>query len=680
MTKDVPRYKIGDKVCHEAFGEGLVVEVRPRPFFDILEVAFGDAVRKVTSIHPQLRRGVAGNGRDGRPAAEAPGQPGARKKTSSRKRAADRPDEPFFRFSDGDIVDLVEESVVWARNLGRQKPTSPRCFAMHIKGERLSLTKGFDSLLALSSVRDVEHYDYQIKACLRVLRNMKGRALLADEVGLGKTIEGGLILKELILRGLVRRALLLVPVSLLSQWKQELEHKFDLDFHIFSRGDKWGDYPFLLASLDTAKGARNRAAIKQQNFDLLIVDEAHRLRNHLTQAWKFIESLSLKYVLLLTATPVQNDLRELYNLVTLLRPGTLGTYRSFRRQFMVRGDKRLPKNTRELARLLSDVMIRTTRSQTSLTFPKREIVSVPLELSNQEHLLYEGVSQFISDLASDRDETEFRRWHFLLMVLQKEIGSSSPAAAGTLELCLRTDRFPTHQRRIRELADMARGVNKHNKLEKLWEIVKEKCVDENDKVLVFTQFRRTLQFLGRELAKRGVEPVMFHGGLSTTEKDAAVEKFRKNSLVLLSTEAGGEGRNLQFSRNVVNYDLPWNPMRLEQRIGRVHRLGQKRDVFVYNLAAQDTVESYVLWILQRKINMFELVIGEMEMVLGHWDQEWAFENRVFEIWARTREQTERREAFDRLGDELLLARDRYEHVRSYDEQIFEPAVEPGADA
>jgi SNF2 family DNA or RNA helicase len=257
------------------------------------------------------------------------------------------------------------------------------------------------------------------------------------------------------------------------------------------------------------------------------------------------------------------------------------------------------------------------------------------------------------------------------MVLQKEIGSSSKAAAGTLRLCLRTKRFPKYQRRVKELAELAEGVKAHNKLEKLWEILEERCKKEGEKVIVFTQFRRTLAFLAETLKRRGLPTAVFHGGLSLREKDAAVESFRGDLPVLLSTESGGEGRNLQFSRIVVNYDLPWNPMRLEQRIGRVHRLGQDRDVFVYNLAAQDTVESYVLYVLHRKVNMFELVIGEMEMVLGHWDQEWAFENKVFDIWAHTRSQSERDVAFDRLGDELLMARKRYEHVRSYDEEIFD---------
>jgi superfamily II DNA/RNA helicase len=142
---------------------------------------------------------------------------------------------------------------------------------------------------------------------------------------------------------------------------------------------------------------------------------------------------------------------------------------------------------------------------------------------------------------------------------------------------------------------------------------------------------------------------------------------------LISTEAGGEGRNLQFCRTVVNYDLPWNPMRIEQRIGRVHRLGQTRDIRIYNFTARDTVEDYVLAILHRKINMFELVIGEMDMILGQWSEKESFEQRVFQIWASHRNRQDLKDAFGKFGEDMLLARKRYEKIRDYDQKIFETA-------
>jgi len=372
-----------------------------------------------------------------------------------------------------------------------------------------------------------------------VLRQMRGRAILADEVGLGKTIEAGLILKEYALRGLVRRALVLTPVSLMSQWREELRHKFDLPFEIRARGQSWSEYPFLIASIDTAKTEKNRDEIGAAGFDLLVVDEAHRLRNHLTQGWKFIDALSLKYLLLLTATPVQNDLRELYNLVTLLKPGLLGTYRNFRREFMVRGDKRLPKNTRQLARVLGRVMVRTSRSSTSLTFPRREVKIVPFEMSRDERRLYDGVADLIRDVAEESDPKDFPRWHFLLLVLQKEMGSSAWAAAKTLERSRRVFSGTPFLRRLNRLAKMAREVEVHTKAEGLISLVRQEESDE--KVLVFTQFRRTQEYLTKRLREEGVEPALFHGSLTAAEKDRAVEAFRGPRRVLLSTEAGGRG-------------------------------------------------------------------------------------------------------------------------------------------
>jgi len=725
--------QIGDKIRHEDYGEGLVVEVRPRPFFDILEVAFADGVRRLNSNHPKIREiqdASAGRPSRGRRRAAAPRPADARAvearlaevpseaagpeapakaRRSAGRRAeehgagpaatalvASTPDrssapletggppdeagddagpevaaaeeEARFAFTDREALFLDSQSMEDFRELVPAAGDNGQGFLSGLRAERLSLTRGFESLLSLSAVRDLERYDFQIQAVLRVLRQMRGRAILADEVGLGKTIEAGLILKEYGLRGLVRRALVLTPVSLMSQWREELRHKFDLPFEIRARGQSWSEYPFLIASIDTAKTEKNRDEIGAAGFDLLVVDEAHRLRNHLTQGWRFIDALSLKYLLLLTATPVQNDLRELYNLVTLLKPGLLGTYRNFRREFMVRGDKRLPKNTRQLARVLGRVMVRTSRSSTSLTFPRREVRIVPFEMNRDERRLYDGVADLIRDVAEESDPKDFPRWHFLLLVLQKEMGSSAWAAAKTLERSRRVFSGTPFLRRLNKLARMAHDVQESTKAEGLAGLVKQEEKDE--KILVFTQFRRTQEYLAERLRREGVDPAIFHGSLSVAEKDRAVEDFRGSRRILLSTEAGGEGRNLQFCRVLVNFDLPWNPMRIEQRIGRIHRLGQKRDTRIYNFSTRDTVEDHVLSILDRKIRMFELVVGEMDMVLGHWSDRESFEEQVFRIWASFRDARERKEAFEKLGEELVLARKRHERVKEFDDSIF----------
>lgn len=682
------RFEVGERVYHEDYGEGMVVEVTPRPFFDILEVAFADGVRRLNSNHPKV--------------GERPPTPSARSTETSDSRvvvttprSADRPrpgkrsaaDEPergagrvLSKSEDqsaeptsggGPFEDptlrLDPASVDRILAISAPPPDGGQAFLAQLHAARLSLTHGFRDLIGLSAVRDLEQYDFQIQACLRVLRQMRGRAILADEVGLGKTIEAGLILKEYVVRGLVRRALVLTPVSLMSQWREELRHKFDLPFEVRGRGDSWRAQPFLIASVDTAKTERHRDEIGAAGFEMLIVDEAHRLRNHLTQGWKFIDALSLKYLLLLTATPVQNDLRELYNLVTLLKPGTLGTYREFRKDFMVRGDKRLPKNTRALARTLSRVMIRTSRGATGLPFPKREVAIRPFELTKEERALYDGVSEFVREAIEETSNKDFSRWHLLLMVLQKEMGSSAFAATRTLERCQPLFAPTKLARRFKRLLELGHSVTVQSKAEGLVELLAE---EGDEKVLVFTQFRRTLEFLERRLGESGHETAIFHGGLSPQAKDRAVGQFRGATRILLSTEAGGEGRNLQFCRNLVNYDLPWNPMRIEQRIGRIHRLGQTRDTRIWNFTTRDTVEDHVLAILHRKIRMFELVVGEMDMVLGQWSDKETFEHEIFRIWSEVRNPAERKRAFDELGDQLSVASQRYHRIKEFDDSIF----------
>jgi len=679
-------YDVGDRIIHEGFGEGLVVDVRRRPFYDILEVAFGDGVRKITSIHPQIRpeAGVTTE------APEAAPKPKRKKKKSSGGPTApvngaptitdlpadddvesppdggEAPGDPSQHvFEDDDVVRLDQQSL--ARLESPVFDADPTDYALRLLAEHLSLNRGFERLISLESIRGIQRYQYQVRACLKVLREMNGRALLADEVGLGKTIEAGIILKEYVLRGLVRRCRILVPVSLVTQWQEEMFQKFDLEFATYGKDTDW-DEDFLIASLDTAKTLKNREVVLGHDYDMVIVDEAHRLRNHQTLGWKFIDALSVKHILLLTATPVQNDLRELFNLVTLLKPGALGTYREFRRAFMVRGDKRLPKNTRELSRLLGKVMIRTTRSSTAIRFPDRHVETVTFELTETERALYDGVSEFIRRMTGTGDEKLFQKWHFILMVLQKEIGSSSFAARGTLRKVLADHGTDDETHELRRLVELADAIDDNAKLRGLDRVLEER---EGEKVIIFTQFLETLGYLERSLTARGIKVSVFHGGLSATDKELAIDRFRRQSQVLISTEAGGEGRNLQFCRTIVNYDLPWNPMRVEQRIGRIHRLGQKRDIYIYNFTTDDTVETYVLELLIKKIRMFELVIGEMDMILGSLEEQGAFENRVFQIWSSASDDRELQSRFEEYGEELAGARRRYETVKELDADIFD---------
>jgi SNF2 family DNA or RNA helicase len=518
----------------------------------------------------------------------------------------------------------------------------------------------------------VERFPHQIKACLKVLRDLNGRAILADEVGLGKTIEAGIVVKEYLLRGAVRTVLVLVPASLCEQWRAELWEKFELDF-VVSRGPggQWGRHPLVISSLETARHERHRRRVRGANYDLLVVDEAHRLRNHLTLGWKFINDLNPRYLLLVTATPVQNDMRELYNLATLVRPGTVGTFSQFRRDFLSGHDKRWPRNTPRLRTLLESVMIRTRRADTDLTFPPRKVETLWVTQTPAERRLYRQVSDFVAAAVHGEAGSPGRPHYFTLVVLQKEMGSSWAAARGTLEkLSLNPDGLDP--RRLKQL--VARASELSGAQSKIRSLLRALGGLGGEKSIIFTQFRSTQDTIVEALRGAGIEPAVFHGELGWREKEEALDRFRTTLPVLVSTEAGGEGRNLQFCRVVVNYDLPWNPMRVEQRIGRVHRLGQTHPVRVINLAARGTIEAYVLEILDRKIRMFELVVGEMEEILGTWQPHGSFEDEVFRRWTESTSPRVRKRRFTELAQHLMVARRLYQQQKDQQGWLF-PSTE-----
>ena len=538
-------------------------------------------------------------------------------------------------------------------------------WVLHYEARLLGLQSGFDVLLSLPLVRGVRHYDYQVETALRVLRIMRGRAILADEVGLGKTIEAGIVLKELVVRGLARKVLILTPASLVTQWKEEMETKFGLDFEIMDEVEDWARHDRVISSIDTAKRDVHREEIQRLAYDVVIVDEAHKLKNRSTKNWKLVAAVRKKYMLLLTATPVQNDLEELFNLVTLLRPGHLSSYGGFKRRFVRRGDPRTPANPGELKRLLREVMIRNRRSAV-LVLPPRRVFSAEIALSRPERKLYEAVTDFVRDRypAYGRGSTSVNR--LALTVLQKEMGSSTFAAAETLRRMKESPNFAYEDRRtLSDLYDRAAAIRENEKARRLRELLAK----FDDKTIVFTQYLRTLQYLRPLLGSDGHTVSVFHGGMTPGEKEASVREFREKTRVFLSTEAGGEGRNLQFCNTVVNFDLPWNPLKIEQRIGRVHRIGQTRDVHIVNLWARDTIEEYVMELLDKKINMFQLVVGELDLVLGRLDESRTFEDVLMEIWT-VKDLARRREELARFGDQLLEARTKYESTKSYEEALF----------
>ena len=254
----------------------------------------------------------------------------------------------------------------------------PGLLRLHLEYWPLRLLRGFDQLLCLEGLTGVEHLPHQIETVRKVLRHFRGRVLLADEVGLGKTIEACLLLREYLLRGLAKRVLILVPTPLVSQWREELRVEVRPGV-LHPAADRRGRPAGVLGRAPTACWRRcrlPRAASGPRRstaapWDLVIVDEAHHCKNRATQNWQLVNALKRRHLFLLTATPVQNNLLELYNLLTLLEPGHLKTETDFKRQYVRRGNPRDPRNRERLRSLLGEVMIRNTRSLVQMDLPPR---------------------------------------------------------------------------------------------------------------------------------------------------------------------------------------------------------------------------------------------------------------------------------------------------------------------
>mgnify|MGYP001039840602 CR=1 FL=1 len=533
---------------------------------------------------------------------------------------------------------------------------------------QVSFQSTYDELLCLSTLTDVDSYWYQQETARKVMKHFRGRAILADEVGLGKTIEACLVLKEYMVRGLVKKALILVPSALVNQWQAELRDKFGL--HFVSTNDDlfkqdpagFWKQPLVVASLQTARTARHFDAVTSRFDDLVIVDEAHHLKNHTTANWKLVNNLHKTFLLLLTATPVQNNLEELYNLVTLLKPGHLQTRKAFKEQFVARGNPFDPINRDKLRALLQEVMVRNTRSVAQVQLPPRFATTVQVEPSSAEKAFDEAVHAFVRHEAAQSASGLLKQQ---LRKVLEAAGSSPYAAAGLLENLARHGNGLGRQ--AASLAKEARSLHEMAKARRVVELVRAIA----EPVILFVNYRATLEALRQMFAKRGVDHVVFTGGMTNEQKKEAVEAFRKGRRVFLSTGTGGEGHNLQFCHTLINYDLPWNPMEIEQRIGRLHRIGQRHPVQVYNFCAAGSIEERILDVLDRKINMFELVVGEIDMILGRLQGEKEFAEMVFDLWVTHGDEASREKAFEALATRLKKARTAYEKTKALDEKLFQ---------
>jgi len=497
---------------------------------------------------------------------------------------------------------------------------------------------GFDTFLSVPALRFTP-FDYQLQAARSALRRMRGRAILADEVGLGKTIEAGLILAELRLRGLADRTLVITPAGLVAQWQEELERKFGVPTRLPGQDTDRG---VVVASLAAARRDPLKSQLTPDPWDLIIVDEAHRVRAPRSASGQLIRQLRSRYLLLLTATPVENRLQDLYEMVSLVAPGLLGTAAQFRAAHgaaPLTTPGKEPRNVAALRKQTAEVMIRHRRSEVSVLLPQRLAETVRVEPSGAERQWYADLTARVR--AEGRTAPPARR---LTLRSVARLAGSSPAAAVPTLAKIGWDDLARRGSLLTAPAKVAVLLDRLSRF-----------TQAGEKVLVFTAFRQTLELLTDQVPSAAV----YHGSLPRAEKERAIAAFRDEAQVLLSTESAGEGRNLQFCHVMVNMDLPWNPMQIEQRLGRLHRVGQEHDVLLTNLVASGTIEEQVLRVLEAKINLFELVVGELDMILGRVDDEFDFETTVFDAFVASEDDAEFGERMAVIGDDLARARTDY---------------------
>jgi len=524
-----------------------------------------------------------------------------------------------------------------------------RWYSLYVRAQSLRSQLGFDTLLAPLALSDrLEVLPHQLRVAQRVLRDMAPAAILADEVGLGKTIEAGLIYKELALRGAVRSALILAPKSVLGQWKQELDERFDEQFVMSDDRSFRGFDRETRVICSLSQFVRSFDRVAARPWDMVIVDEAHLLANPDSKRRRYAAQLRVRWRLLLTATPISNRLIDLYSLVDLVSPGRFGTQREFEMRYVAdMGTARVlrPERAEELRAVVGSVMCRTRRADAGIHFAGRAVYTRSIEPDPQEDALISDVTDYLralyrrlpvstkreaAPLDAGSGPTKPRNRGMVvreIMALQQSL-SSSPQAI-EMSLRRRAEKHPDEEVELIQLADRCQTIKSAKKqllLTVLSEIGSEPAV-------IFTLRLETAYHLRDTISQTGRRPACYVGALSRQERDTLIAQFTSGEIdTLIATDAGAEGLNLhQRCHTVFNYDLHWNPMRIEQRIGRVHRLGQEQDVAVYNFSLRDTIDDYVLRLLFHKINLFTMTVGELEAVLSEVQEgELDFEERILE--------------------------------------------------
>ena len=576
--------------------------------------------------------------------------------------------------SDAEVSLSVDDASVAAEALDRVSTDDATRHLLNLQARQMSIAQGEQELLSVKEIEDrIKLLDHQLQAAHRALFQMSGGALFADEVGLGKTIEIGMVLKEMDFRDSRDDILVLTPAQLAPQWQGELREKFGLEF-VCNYDETFRGFDAhdrIVASIDTAKTGAHRDHVLGRTWDVVVLDEAHYVRNDGTARYELIDELEYGEAFFATATPIQNNVTDLYNIIDLIRPGLLGSKSQFKRRYMVDGDGTQIKRSEELQEKLNRVMIRNRREETKVEFTNREVHTNVFEPSDAERKLYDAVGNHVSQYYSSEGAR-----HLVLLTLQKEVVSSPRAVQGTVDRWLEeSDRQLTSAERssfddITGFVDDIGATTKQERLQNIVESVEEQL--DATRLIVFTQFRPTQEAVAQSVRDLDVPVHVVNGDLSSTAKDRTVARFREDGGVLVATDSISEGRNIQFCNVMVNYDLPWNPMKVEQRIGRVDRIGQEREVHVFNLALEDTIEEHVLNKLFGKIDLFNKSIGGLRDILSRMEKSGSdFEREVFERLRDADSRVELENNFEEMAVDLEENAEAAEKMDDFNRGVFE---------
>ena len=594
-------------------------------------------------------------------------------------------------------------------------------FRLGIEAIRLGLAYEYDPYFSLSIAR-VDPLPHQLEAVYDYFMKLpRIRFLLADDPGAGKTIMAGLLIKELKVRGLIRRVLIVTPANLSFQWQRELKDKFRETFQVIRSdilranygANPWQDIDQCITSVSWVSRIEDaNESLLRSRWDLIIVDEAHKMSAYgeekKTLAYQLGESLSdmTDHYLLMTATPHKGDPKNFTLFLRLLDRDVYGDIKSLERAMEERA---APFYLRRVKEALVTFPDPDTGEAKSL-FTKRNVYTVGFQINDEELDFYDNLTRYVEDQsikASQDDSARGRALGFTMAMLQRRFASSIYAVRRTLER-MKTkrekiledpeayrqeqilkkvpddfDELPDEERQeilanlesvvasidpedlredileLSKLADQARSLEKREvetKLNKLKDVITEGGIFQNEKMklLIFTEHKDTLDYLagdgrdGRPLGKLrewGLNVTQIHGGMKIGDRDTpgtriyAEREFREDCQVLVATEAAGEGINLQFCWYMINYDIPWNPNRLEQRMGRIHRYGQEKDCLISNFVSTNTREGRVLEKLFDRISQIEKDLdpdrtGKVFNVLGDVFPANQLERMLREMYAR----------------------------------------------